>query len=254
LLELFHKRTSGTVFTEGLAPFPFCQREGVAQPDQSNPRPFKVNVTAVQHPLSAGVYRGAEVRVTPVGGTGRAVTFTIAPTERVEWCGTGISVLIEIRSLTAVDALVTGAVMWSTGGPATPNRRPVTRLQRSTTLSLAQAGADGAITQPAVAIEMQNDARALQFLAGPLTGGGAMVPVAVYVYGQTAIPDAAGAFHLVELTPAGGLVVGAGAPGGSAFARVPLVPGAFDQTLYQVVGFPGVGGGATELQVWEEVV
>ncbi len=180
------------------------------------------------------------------------MVFTVAD-EPVEYIGTGESVLVEARSLGTTDALVHGAVMWDCDGNATPVRRNSTNLQRTTTLDFATMAADGSNTAPAVPVDLQNDAHALQIGARALVGGGAMVPVSLRLFGQEAVPDPGGVFGLIELTPAGGLAVGPAVPGGGAFVRIELVPGQFRATLYMVIGFPAVGGGASTMEVWEEI-
>ena len=253
MLQPFHGRIGTAGFESLQAPFPFSDHQrGESVP--KDPRPFKVVIQAQRHPDSAGAFRGTVIRVTPVGGQGRPEEYTLAPgATPAEWVGFGESVFVEAQSLGAADALVHGAIFWGCDAPMVPTRRDVANLQRTTALDFATMSADGSNTAPAVTVPMQPDTKMLQVAAGPLTGGGAMVPVSLHVFGREAIPDAAGAQRLVELTQAGGLAVGPAIPGGSAFERIPIVPRQFDATLYMVIGFPAVGGGASSLQVWEEL-
>ncbi len=242
MFETFRHSTQGVGFEEAVAPMPLRKYDpasGTYKCDE--PVPFKVCLQA--EPATAGAYTGARVRITPLLGVGRPVMMTLW-NDPVEWTGVGQGVRVEVERIGPFPVILTGSVSADCPG-LDVSHEPVTNLARSNLLDFATATADNAITQPSAFTDCQEAVRAFAMDADALTFGGAMVPVSVTLWGRRTLDGAAVAL--------GTIVVGPGLPGGSAFLRIPVMRGMFDGTAYQAVGFPAVGGGQAQLDVWEEV-
>lgn len=198
----------------------------------------------------AGSYSGATFEVRASVGDGQQVrTYTLGALAR-RWRGRATSIEVWAAATVADETLIfSGGATWLVCQPDGFGGSPVlgTHLVGTKTLSYTQANSDSAIAAVASLGVSQEEARRFSITSGPLTGGSAMVPVTVIIYGRRFIGS--------EWVPLDSMVVTSGVGGGNALT-IEVVPGQYDEIGYQVTGFAaaavGVTGSAT-MHVWEEL-
>lgn len=246
--QQFAETLTGTAFLEvwhQQAPVDAAEqnRAGASLKPQS---PVRWDLVIGARPTAPGAaYTGAHVRVTWLFGERQQRIYTLDARPR-RWRGHATAVLVEAALVEAGESVtLTGAGGWQCCPSAIWGAAPIlgTHLVARKTLSFTQATTDAAIAGVGSLGALQPEARRIMVTADALTGGGAMVPVTVRIFGRRFIGDA---WILI-----GEFVVGTGTASNNVL--VDVVPGQLDELGYQVVGFPAAGGGSATLHAWEEL-
>ncbi len=210
-------------------------------PDRCNSPVAFTLIAEVTTDPSGLVHQGAHLRVRSIGGAAQPREIYLADQPR-RWSGVCLAVQLAARLEIATDSLrLQGAVFW---GEDASRVDEVSNLAVRRTLSEAQATTDGALTGIGTLATVQSDVRRLAIHVDALSGGSAMVPVRVELYGRR--------FAGQAFVRIGAFVVDATVGGSSNL--IFTMPGEFDQVGYRVFGFPGGGiGGSATMQVFEQL-
>lgn len=198
----------------------------------TDPVPFVLVVGAT---ANTGTNNGARIRVAGGVGAQQFREFTLDDRSR-RYSSRAISLTVEAQLVeSGDDLLVSGGVAWDRDAGTETSPTFLTNLITRQTLSANVATVTSIGT-------LQREAMRLHAHADALSGGSAIVPVQVAIFGQRYIGS--------TWTRLGGFVVANAEPGGDVME---FPPGQFNAVGWRVLGFPSANGGSATVFVTEEL-